>query len=248
MREWPSSRERHRWERYRQQVFYCVSLMGWEWAWCVHGHWYLHRVRLRYTDRHFNGVGLTDWNLDFNWIGTIDKYFKRDVHWHFNGVRFRYRDFPLNVHRVWSLYWNFHADGVRYRYFHLNWVGTFDRDGYFNWDSFHNGDRSVYDNWVGMVYRDFDLDGIGFRDGKWDLNGVWLRFRDGNRDFYRVGMIKRHWDFHRDRSVNWDSDFHGDGIMDRIRYLNLYRMYDTIWVRLRDFNSFFDYLLLPEAA
>jgi hypothetical protein len=61
-------------------------------------------------------------------------------------------------------------------------------------------------------------------------------------------MVNRHSNFHRDGSVNWDSNFHGEGLRDRIRYLNWYSIFDTNWVGLRDFNSFFDYLLMLEAA
>ena len=225
-------------------MFYCVCLNGW----CLHGHWDFHRIRFRYTNRDFNRIGLRDWNLNFNWIGTGNRYFNRDVHWHFNRVRLRHRDLPVNVNRVWSFYWNFDRDGFRHRYFHFNWIGTFYRDRYFNWDSFYNGDWSVYDNWVGMIDRDFDFNGVGFRDGNWYLDGVWLWFRDSNRDFYRVGTVNAHWNFHRYGSVNWDFNFDREGLWDRVRYLNWYRIFDTNWIRLRDFNSFFDYLLLPEAA
>jgi len=211
-------------------------------------HWNFHRIRLRYTNRDFNRIGLRDWNLNFNRIGTRNGYFNRDEHWNFNCVRFRDRDLLVNVHRVWSFYWNFNRDGFRYRHFDFNWIGTLDRDWYFNWDSFHNGDRSVYDNWVGMIDRDFDLDGVGFRDRNWYLNWVWLWLRDSNRDFYRVGTVNAHWHFHRDWSVNWDFNFDREWLWDTIRYLNWYRIFDTNWVRLRDFNSFFDYLLVPEAA
>jgi hypothetical protein len=236
------------WESWGQQGFYCISLMGWEGQWCLHSDWNFHRVWLRYTNRDFNRVGLRDWNLNFNWIGTINRYFNRDEHWHLNGVRLRDRDLLVNVHRVWTFYWNFNRDGSRYGYFNFNWIGTFDRDWYFNWDTFHNGDRSVYDNWVGMINRDFDFDGIGFRDRNWDLNWVWLRLRDSNRHFYRVGTVNRHWNFHWDGSVNWDFNFDREGFWDTIRYLNWHGVLDTNWVRLGDFNNFFDYLLVLEVA
>jgi hypothetical protein len=225
-----------------------VSVNGWEDGQGLHRHCNLNRVWLGYTNRNFHRVGVTDWNRNFNWVGTINRYLNRDVHWHFNGVRLRDRDLPLNVHRVWSFYRYFNREGVRDRYFHFNRVGTFDRDWYLNWDSFYNSDRSVYDNWVRMIDRDFDLNRVGVRDGNWDLNGVWLRFRNSNWDFDRVGMVNTHWDFHRDGSINWHSNFNGEGVRDWIRYLNWYRVLDTNWVGLWNFNSFFDYLLGPEAA
>jgi hypothetical protein len=248
VREWSADRKRNTWVRCRQHVLYCISLMGWECVCCLHGHWNFHRIWFRYTNRDFNSIGLRDWNLNFNWIGTINWYVNRDVTWHFNGVRLRDRDLPVDVHRVWTFYWNFDRDGARYRDFHFNWVGTSDRVWYFNREPFHNGDRSVYDNWVGMIDRDFDLDGIGFRHRNWDLNGVWLRLRDSNRHFYRVGTVNRHWNFHRDGSVNGDFNFDREGLWDRIWYLNWYRIFDINWVRLRNFNSFFDYLLVLEVA
>jgi hypothetical protein len=180
---------------------------------CLHSDWKFHWVGLRHGYLNLNWIrtinGYLDFNRHFNW--DVDGYLNR----HFNGVGFTDGDLLLNVHRVWPVYWNFHRDGIRHRYSHFNWVGTFNRVWYFNRNSFIYGIRSVYNNWVGMVDGDFDLNRVWIRDRNWDLNGIWSRLRNSNWHFHGIGMVNTHWDFHRVRSINWDFDFYRKGVRDR---------------------------------
>jgi hypothetical protein len=187
----------------------------------LHSHWHFHWIPLRNSNRYFYRVGLRHWYLNFNWIRTINGYLyfnrhlNRDVDGYFNGVGFRDGYLPVNVHRIWPLYWNFNRDGIRYRYSHFNRVGSFNGNSYFNRHSFNDRNRPVYNNWIGMIDRDLDLDRVRIRDCNWDPNGIWLRMRNSNRHFHGIGMFNAHWDFHRVRSIDWNSDFNREGFRDR---------------------------------
>jgi hypothetical protein len=129
------------------------------------------------------------------------------------------------------------------------------RDWHFKWHSFNDRDRSVHYNWIWVIDRDFNLNGVGFWDSNWDSDRVRLWLRDGYRDLNRVRVVKTDWDFHRVRSVNGDPDFNREGVRDRdflqngIGPVYWHRDADAHRIGIRDFHGLLDdFLPRVEAA
>jgi hypothetical protein len=66
-----------------------------------------------------------------------------------------------------------------------------------------------------VIDRDFDLDGVGFRDSNWDSDRVGFGLRDWYRDLDRVRVVDTNWDFNRIGSVNGNPDFNRERVRDR---------------------------------